>query len=184
MAKIIIGLVGPLASGKGEVKKYLENKFGAISYKFSDILRDVLKRLYLPTSRENLQTLSTDLRTKYGNDILAKVIAADAKNDNRDLIIIDGVRRLDDILYLKDDPNFKLIAIDAKPEIRFKRMCLRNENPGDAHKTFAEFLVDSEREAEKEIPKTMATANYHLENNDDLSNLFEQIDILLKKITN
>jgi len=184
MPKLIIGLVGPLASGKGVVKTYLEEKHSAVSYKFSDILRDILNRLYLPTSRENMQNLSTDLRSKFGNDILAKAMAQDVKNERQDLVIIDGVRRLDDILPLTDDPKFKLISIDADLKVRYERMRLRNENPGDSNKTFEDFLTDSEREAEMEIPKTMANAHYHLDNNHNLAHLYEQIDNLLIKIIN
>lgn len=182
MSKLIIGLVGPLASGKGVVKKYLEDKHKAVSYKFSDILRDVLNRLHLPTSRENLQNLSTNLRSVFGNDILAQVIARDAKKENQDLVVIDGVRRLADISPLINDPDFVLVAIDADLKTRYERMILRNENPGDAAKTLTEFSKDCEQEADKFIPETMAHANYHLDNNHDLAHLYEQIDNLLTKI--
>ena len=182
MSKLIIGLVGPLASGKGVVKKYLEDKYGAISYKFSNILRDILNRLYLPTSRENLQNLSTNLRATFGNDILAKVIANDAKKESRNLVVIDGVRRLADISSLINDPNFILVAIEADLKIRYERMILRNENPGDTAKTLMDFSNDCEQEADKFIPETMAKANYHLDNNQDFAHLYKQIDSLLTKI--
>jgi len=182
MSKLIIGLVGPLASGKGIVKKYLEDRYGAISYKFSDILRDILNRLHLPASRENLQNLSTNLRATFGNDILAKVIAHDAKKENKNLVVIDGVRRLADISPLINDPNFILVALDADLKIRYERMVLRNENPGDATKTLMDFSKDCEQEADKFIPETMAQANYHLDNNHDLAHLYKQIDSLLTKI--
>ena len=109
MSQIIIGLTGPNASGKGEVKKYLETECQAVSFKFSDILRDVLRRLYIVINRENLQDLSTDLRKRFGNDVLAKAIAQDATNSSEKIIVIDGVRRLDDIKYLLPLNNFKLI---------------------------------------------------------------------------
>jgi len=61
MPKLIIGLVGPLASGKGVVKDYICEKYQAKSYKFSNTIRDVLKRLHIPISRENMQNISVDL---------------------------------------------------------------------------------------------------------------------------
>src|SRR3990167_736894 len=54
MAKTILGLVGPIASGKDTVKKYLEKKYSALGCRFSSILRDVLERINLPNSRENM----------------------------------------------------------------------------------------------------------------------------------
>jgi len=181
MPKIIIGLVGPLASGKEVSKKYLEKKYGATSYRFSTMLRDILNRLYLPISRENMQNLSLDLRQRFGGDTFAKVIAEEAKGDPGEIVVIDGVRRLDDITHLKNIPGFCLVGIDAEPEIRYKRMLSRNENNGDAQKTFAEFLADGAKEAELEIPVVMQTAKYHLDNNGSLPDLYKQLDKIISQ---
>lgn len=182
MAKIIIGLTGPLASGKGAVKKYLEEKYGASSHKFSDSLRDVLKRLHLEVSRENMQNLSTTLRSCFGNNILAQVISADAQDDQNEIVIIDGARRLADISNLQTLDNFRLIAIDAQPEIRYHRMVKRNENAGDKEKSFADFIKDSTRETEQEIPQVMAIAHYQLDNSGDFENLYKQLDKIVLEI--
>ena len=104
MAKIILGLVGPIASGKDTVKKYLEKKYGATGCRFSSILRDILERIDLPNSRENMQELSTILRQKFGEDILAKAIASDAIKLKSNIVIVDGVRRMADIKFLKNTP--------------------------------------------------------------------------------
>jgi dephospho-CoA kinase len=36
--KIILGLVGEIASGKSTVTDYIKQKYGAVSFRFSDIL--------------------------------------------------------------------------------------------------------------------------------------------------
>jgi len=59
MKKIILGFAGEIASGKGTAAKYLAEKYGSGYFRFSTILRDVLKRLYLDESRENAQKIST-----------------------------------------------------------------------------------------------------------------------------
>lgn len=182
MSKIIIGLVGPVASGKDVSKKYIEEHHGASSYKFSTVLRDILNRLYLPITRENMQDLSLDLRNRFGSDILAKVITADAKSDKGEIVIVDGVRRMDDIIHLSNLPEFKLISIEADINIRYERMKLRNENEGDANKTFAEFENDCQKEAEQEIPIVVSHAAYHLDNNGTLENLYAQIDKIITEI--
>ena len=180
MSKIILGFVGPFASGKDLSKKYLEEKYDATSHRFSTMLRDVLNRLYIPITRENLQDISLDLRNRFGGDTLARVIKEDAKNDENNIVVIDGVRRLDDIAHLKDLPNFYLISIDADPEIRYKRMLSRNENTGDDKKTFEEFLEDGRREAELEIPTVMEQANYKIDNNGSIEDLYKQIDKIIE----
>lgn len=163
MAKIIIGLVGQIACGKEAVKKYIAQKYNTKDCKFSTSLRDVVKRLDIPESRENLQKLSTILRAGFGEDLLAKVIANDASKLDSEIVLIDGVRRMADIKYLKDLPNFYLIKVEADPKIRYERMKLRNENAGDDKKTFEQFLADQNNEADREIPIVMDFAKIKIE---------------------
>ncbi|MEK7107890.1 MAG: hypothetical protein AAB814_01845 [Patescibacteria group bacterium] len=179
MAKIILGLVGPIASGKDASKKYLEKKYGACGCRFSSILRDVLTRVSLPHSRENLQGLSTILRQRFGEDVLAKVITNDVVKMGSDIVVVDGIRRMADITYLRKLPNFVLTAIDATPEIRHERLVKRGENVGDAKKTFKQFLKDHQYETELAIPMLMKKAKYKLNNNGSLADLYKQIDRLI-----
>lgn len=182
MPKIIIGLVGPIASGKDVSKKYIEETYGASVYKFSTVLRDILNRLYLPINRKNMQDLSLDLRNRFGSDILAKIISTDANNDLSEIVIVDGVRRMDDIVHLSNLPEFKLIGVAADINTRYERSKLRNENEGDADKTFVEFEHDCHKEAELEIPTVMGKADYHLDNDGSLENLYAQIDKIIEEI--
>jgi dephospho-CoA kinase len=184
MSKLILGFVGPLASGKDASKKYLEEKYGASSHRFSTMLRDILNRIYVPINRENLQNISFDLRTRFGSDTMAKVIAEDVKNDKNEIVIVDGVRRMADIIRLKDVAGFYLISINANEEIRYGRLKTRNENVGDDKKTFAEFLADEQKEAELEIPLVMRNAKFIINNDGSFEELYRQIDdiiISLKK---
>src|SRR3989338_1980152 len=103
--KIILGFAGDLASGKGTVCKYLEQKYGTPSYRFSTILRALVDRLYIPQSRENLQKISQVLRENFSQDILSKVIASDVQADNNAIVIVNGIRRASDIVYLRELPN-------------------------------------------------------------------------------
>ncbi|MDD4271382.1 MAG: AAA family ATPase [Patescibacteria group bacterium] len=177
--KIILGLTGEICAGKGTIVKYLAEKHGAASYRFSTMLRDLLNRIYVPVSRENLQNISTFIRQNFGEDIMAKVIAEDVKNDKNNIIIVDGVRRLADIKYLKEIPGFKLARITAEPETRFKRLILRKENPGDETKTYEEFLADHKKEADAQVPIVMAQADLEISNNGSLEDLYKQVDQII-----
>jgi len=179
MKKTIFGLVGELASGKDVTKKYLEDHYGASCHRFSTILRDVLRRLYLPIVRENLQDLSTVLRQRFGEDLLAKIIAEDVKNDLHEIIVVDGIRRDADIAYLKTLPGFTLLSLEAEAKTRYERLIKRQENADDASKTYEQFLADGKKEAELEIPSVMAKANYKLNNNSTLENLYQQIEEII-----
>ncbi len=178
--KIILGLTGEICAGKGIIVKYLTEKRGAASYRFSTMLRDLLNRLYLPISRENMQLISTAARQTFGEDIMAKVIAEDVKNEKNIIVIIDGVRRIADIKYLKEIPGFKLARITAEPEIRYNRLISRKENQGDENKTYEEFLADHKKEADAQVPVVMAQADLEINNNGSLEDLYKQVDQIIK----
>jgi len=180
--KVIIGLTGQIACGKGVIKKFLIENYKATDYRFSTILRDVLIRLHIEQTRVNIQTLSTLLRQMLGEDILANVMAEDVRDNNDDFIVIDGIRRLADIKHLQKIPGFFLVSVEASEEIRYKRVIERNENPGDDKKTFAEFQADDNAETEEQIPETMSHADFTINNDGTWEELWEQIHELVKKI--
>ncbi len=182
MKKIVIVLTGLMASGKDVTKKYIEEKYGAKSLKFSQIMRDILNRLHLENSRDNIIKISTILRESFGQDLLAKVITEDAKKLGVAIVILDGARREEDIVYAEQLSNFNLISVDAKPEIRYQRAKMRNENSGDADKTFETFLEDHNKPTELGIPALMAKAKYSINNDLDLNHLHQQIDEIMSKI--
>ena len=160
------------------------NTNNASDYRFSTILRDAMGRLDIETSRENLQKFSTLMRQNFGEDLLAKAIAKDAKDNQSSFIVIDGIRRMADIKYLKELPEFKLISIFADKEIRLKRVIERNENLGDDKKTMEEFEKEESAETEMEIPQVMDNADYKIINNGTWDELHGQIDKIIEEIKN
>lgn len=179
--KIILGLAGEIASGKGTTAKYICEKYNGSTHRFSTTLRDLLGRVYLPESRENMQKMSTIMRENFFDDILSSVIAKDVEQDEHQIIAIDGVRRLADTTYLKKIPGFKLVYIEADMEKRYERITGRGENTDDATKTFEEFKKDHEREAERRIKDLKNQADFVINNNGSLDDLYKQIDEIIKK---
>ncbi len=177
--KIILGFVGDLASGKGTAAKYLHEKYGSTTYRFSTMLRDILKRVYVPETRENLQNLSTFLRESYGQDVMSRVIAEDVARDNNNLVIVEGIRRPSDIEYLKKLEGFHLIYLTGKPEIRWQRLVQRKENPGDSEKTFEEFSKDENAEADRMIKELGRTAERKIENNNGYEEFYQALEKVL-----
>lgn len=179
--KLIIALVGPIASGKGTVAKYLAEKYNAPIYKFSTMLRDMLNRMYIDMSRENLQTISKIVRENFGQDVMSNVIAKDVENDTNTIIVVDGVRRPTDITYLKKLPGFHLIYIDADPKTRWERLVKRSENAGDAEKNFEIFQKEEQAESEQLIHEIGSRAQYSIDNNGDFDTLYAQVENILKQ---
>ena len=181
MAKLIIGVVGENAAGKTTTTEYLKKKFNAVTFRFSDMLHDILKRMYIEPNRGNLQIISTTLRQNFGDDIMSKVIAQDAKNSTSDIIITEGVRRPSDVPYLKELSNFILIYIKADEHMRFSRLATRGEKPDDATKTWEEFQKEGLQESEQQILDIAKTANYTINNNKTIEDTFQQLDTVMAK---
>lgn len=181
MIKIIIGIVAEIAGGKTTATEYLKKKYNAVSFRFSDPLKDVLTRLHLESSRQNFQTLSTILRQNFSEDLLSKVMAEDVKLSEAKIIITEGIRRPTDITYLKDNPGFHLISIETTEKNRYQRLLQRAEKPDDKTKTWEEFLKDENQESEQKIKEIAATSEFHLDNNGDYDNLYKQLDEIVKK---
>jgi dephospho-CoA kinase len=178
--KMIIGLVGEIASGKGTAAKYLEKKYKAQTIRFSTPLRDVANRLYLEINRSNLQSLSTTLREKFGQDLLAKIIVHDALAAKSNIVVVDGIRRLDDIKHLLKMPQFKLVYITADIKTRFERLKNRNENKDDHQKTFTQFIKDNSAETELTIPLVAKKAKIKIDNGAGLKELHKNLDSIIK----
>jgi len=180
--KIIIGIVGEIASGKGTAAEYLREKYHGAIFKFSTVMRDVLNRLYLPQTRENLQAISLALRQTFGQDLFAKTMAHDAAASTSEITIIDGIRRPSDISELSKLSSFHLMAIAADEKLRYERVKQRNENPNDAGKTWEQFRKEAMADTEASIRTIAPLAEYTIENNGDRETLYQAIDTVIAKI--
>jgi len=183
--KIILGLIGQLAAGKGTVTNYLKKNHLAVSFRYSDPLRKTLEIFDLDISRDNMQTLSTILRHNFGENLLAKAMLKQGNNSDAEIVVIDGIRRFTDIENFSSLENFYLVYISTDQEIRYKRYILRNENIGDDSMTFEEFVKKDQAEADRQVPEVAKKANLKIDNNGSLEELYEQIaDILAKIVKN
>jgi len=180
--KIILGLAGEIAAGKDTVAAYLKKKYGAETISFSVPIRDILDRMHLPQTRHNMYSLGTDLRMRFGQDILAKVITGDVIESRARIITLPNIRLAQDITYLKKVPGFHLVAIDADPKIRFQRLKKRGQNPDDRNKTWPQFLRDAKLYTEIHIKGLMKKAPHRLDNNGSFADLYRQVEELLKKL--
>jgi dephospho-CoA kinase len=180
MEKTILGITGEIASGKGTITKYLTKEYKATSHRFSTALRDVAERMYLEENRENLQKLSTIFRENFDDNILSMVIYKDVEEDSNSLIVIDGVRRMADIEFLKKLPGFRLVYMEADIKNRYERITKRGENSDDNTKTFEEFEKDHQREAELQIKDLKSKADVVIDNNGTFEDLYKQANKIVK----
>lgn len=177
--KLILGLTGEKAGGKGTIAAYCREKYGASSYRFSDVLFDILRILDVEPSRQHLITLSGSVRRDFGETILARALAKKVAEDVHELVVVDGIRRLGDIETLRTFPEFHLVHVTADVKLRYERSKQRGEKIGDSTQTFEQFVAEEDAETEKTIRDTAALAETRITNGGTILELHRSIDTLM-----
>lgn len=182
MPNHIIGLVGQSGCGKGTVADILIHQYGAAYSRFSAVLGDILTRLHIDRSRDNFIALSNALRTTFGEDVLSYAIEKDAVLSSSPLVVIDGIRRPEDIVALEPLPFFKLVSIEVSGELRYERMKKRGEKSGEQHMTWQNFVAQDNAPTEVTIPLVMERAWKKLDNSKTAVELEEQVKAMMKEL--
>ncbi len=177
---LIIGLCGRIGSGKTVLSNYLHKNYGASQRRFSQILMDILDRLYIPPERENLQKLGAALRNSIGPDVIVNAFKKDIETDKNEIVVIDGIRYPNEVELLRKFENNILIYINASAQTRYERCKIRGEK-GEKNITFKEFMESENMETERKIDdigKTMA--DFKIENEGAINELYQEVDKILK----
>ena len=136
MTRVVIGLVGDIASGKGMVAKLLEDK-GYSRHVLSDRIREEIARhglVDLIDDRETLQDVGNKLRHEYGPQALAEMTDRFVKASQSKFVVVDGLRNPAEIAFFREKyPHFYVIGVSADKEIRLKRYLSRPKR-GDPHR--------------------------------------------------
>lgn len=178
---MIIGIVGSIASGKDTVADYLKEKgFQAIS--LSDILRGIMKEENIEITTANMTEYGNKLRNEKGNGFLA--IKAYEKI-NQDNAIITSIRQVGEVEFLKSNPKFYLVKLDAPIEKRVDRLVKRGREGDikniDELKTIEAKQADG-KGGDMNMNKCFAMADYTLINDGTFEDLYKKVDELLEKI--
>lgn len=175
---MIIGVIGTIGSGKGVVCRYLKKKYGLRVVSMGNLLRALAKKDKLKISRENLQKTQDKYHKKYGLDYIINLAIKKIKKFRH--AAIDGIRTPTQTKVAKK-AGAKLILVDAKPEIRFKRMKKRKRK--GFSKTLREFKEDEKNEWKHfNFKKTFKYADFKLNNDGTEKQLFRQVDKIMKKL--
>ena len=179
---IVIGFIGQLSSGKDTVVDYVKDHYGAEVFGFSKILKEILLALDLEQTRDNYVRAFEMISREFGGDVLSKAMAKRVLATESKVIAIDGVRREEDLTYLKNNPDFYLVNVFASPETRYERLTKRTEKKDDQGKTWEEFLADHKKSTEVTIEAVAEKADFQVDNNGTLEDLFANMDDIMKKI--
>ena len=109
MKPIYLGLVGPIASGKGLLSDFLVEK-GFEYVSLSDQVRLELKRRGMQVTRENMQDVGDEMRRLHGNCYWADLAMCAVKDPSRNLVF-DSIRNPGEIRSLRSLMDIKIIGV-------------------------------------------------------------------------
>lgn len=140
---MIIGLTGPMASGKNTIFKVLEKK-GFQCITMSDVIRAVMEKQGLSAERSVMQDFSNSVKAKEGAGAWAKRCLDYMKEKGGKKWVIDGIRNPAEIAEFSKDPVFVLIAVltPEKEIIRRIQARKRDIDPSDAAEIRQRLLRD------------------------------------------
>jgi dephospho-CoA kinase len=116
--KLVIAVSGTLCSGKGLVAKILKSR-GCDIDTFSSVVKNELYSRRIEITRTNLQDEGNRLRKEFGGQVLAERLLAKYERSTKPLVI-DGLRNIGELEYLKKHSNCILIGVDAPLEFRWE----------------------------------------------------------------
>jgi len=184
--RIIIGLTGPIAGGKGLVAEFLRRK-GFFYSSTSDRVREEIRERGIETTREILQEIADGLRRKFGPEVLAKRTWEIIKSQSNPRVVIDSIRGEAEVDYLKKKPNFYLIGVTAPRRLRYQRVISR-QRESDPIK-WKEFLridkIDFKSGQGKEgrnIKACLKKSDFLIVNDGSLEKLKNRVKLVMDKL--
>ncbi|MDL2297116.1 AAA family ATPase [Bacteroidales bacterium OttesenSCG-928-B11] len=181
----IIGITGTIGAGKGTIVEYLTNHYHFRHYSVRAYLIEEIKRRGLGIDRDSMVLVANDLRANHSPSFIVDQLFDQAKTNGQDAII-ESIRTPGEIHSLREKGNFILLAVDAKPELRYQRIIVRNSETDNI--TFETFLENEKREMETSDPnkqnlsECIKQADFVLRNDHNFQFLFTQVDEIIKSI--
>lgn len=181
---LVIGITGTLGAGKGTVVEMLKEK-GFTHYSAREYLRKRVTSLGLEINRDTLTTVANSIRKKEGGDFIAKGLLQTAKQNGGNCII-ESIRNVKEVEYLRANSDFVLLCVDADIEIRFERIKKRKSETDNVD--FSTFKENEEREMSSDdankqnLGAVIQMADYTLDNGKDIAYLRNQVEQIMQKI--
>lgn len=180
--RLVIGLTGPNAAGKGEVAAALA-ALGFAYHSLSDVVREEAVARGRTTGRDDLIVTGNELRREGGPGTLAERMLP--RLGDRD--VVDSIRNPAEAQVLRGLPGFVLLGVTAPPELRFERARARGGR-GDAVADLRAFLdkeaeEDTDEHTAQRLTATFALADRVLYNDGDLDALRAAVAALVEELS-
>ncbi len=180
-----LGITGTLGAGKGTVVSYLIEKKGFIHFSVRGYLAEELTRRGMPVNRDTLTAIGNSLRAKHGSSFIIEELFIRAQKERRNCVI-ESIRTPGEVEALRKEKGFYLLAVDADPRLRYKR--IRNRNSETDQVSFQTFIQNEEREMHSDDPNKqnlaacIKQADHVINNSGNIDRLHQQIEVFLNTV--
>ena len=181
----IFGITGTLGAGKGTIVEYLVNRYNFKHYSVRAYITEEIVRRELPVNRDSMVLVANDLRAKKSPSYIIDQLVLKA-NESNENCIIESIRTPGEVDSLRTNEGFRLLAVDADPEIRYSRISSRKSSTDNV--SYSQFVANEQREMDSVDPnkqnlhKCIEMADFHLLNNGSVEELFAQIEKIILEI--
>lgn len=176
---IIIGITGTLGAGKGAVVDYLVKEKGFAHFSARAFIQEEILRRGLPVNRDTMTVVANDMRATHSPSYVAQELYKRAQALDKNAVI-ESLRTLGEVEFLRNKGGFYLIAVDVDPKERYQRITLRDSETDWV--SYKKFLNDEEKEMESQDPRKqnirgcIGRADYIIENNGSFSELAKKVE--------
>jgi len=160
--KIVVGVTGMPGAGKGVIREIVR-RMGYPVVVMGDEIREEAKRRNRKPTPENLGRIMLKLREEQGPAAVAKRCITKMKRGEDKVVVVEGIRSPQEVNeFKKHFSNFALIAIQASPKTRFRRLFQRkrSDDPG----SWEIFMERDLREVDVGVELAIAVADHLIVN--------------------
>jgi dephospho-CoA kinase len=166
--KRVICISGMPGAGKG-VAADAARQMNLDVLVLGDVIREETERRGLDPTPQNMGAVMLEVRQKEGPAVVAKRLLLKIRACKYHIVVVEGVRSLQELAELKSQYEVLTIAIHASPKTRFQRLLSRNRS--DDPKNWDTFKERDERELNVGLGHVICLADILLVNEGSINEL-------------
>ncbi len=151
-------------------------RLGIPVYNMGDVIREETLKTFGIITPDTMRETSRLVREKYGKTYVAEKTLEKIK-ENNGIVLIDGVRSLEEVEVFRRKGRVIIVAIHASPKTRFRRL-LRRRRAGDPT-TWEEFVKRDMVELGFGLGNVIALADYMIVNEGTLLEAYREAERIL-----
>jgi dephospho-CoA kinase len=177
--KRVIAISGMPGAGKG-VAADAARQMNLEVLVLGDVIREETERRGLDPTPQNMGAVMLEVRQKEGPVVVAKRLLPKIRACKSHIVIVEGVRSLQELAELKSQYEVLTVAIHASPKTRFQRLLSRNRS--DDPKNWDTFSERDERELNVGLGHVISLADILLVNEGSINELQAEFKEELTKL--